>query len=176
MRVLISGLLILSVLGCKSKQFSKNKTIPEKSKIHIIKNYNESTECTFEVFKNASLQPSIASGYMKPDILKGENYVVVYQYAEEAPRNTADGGYKEMLYFEIPREIKEAFITNKSLKEYNVMYGRFCYCKDGGTGYFPVDNGKLKLKRANDTLYIDFQFKVGKIPQKITEVKAAITL
>lgn len=165
---------VFIAFSCKSRKSVFRNTAGLKSEVHSIKTCSEQSVCTIEIFKNAKI-PNISEITQEaPKVEKGSNYVVVYQLKRITPPNTADGHHRELLFFEFDKNTQQAFLTNEALSDLKVTYGRFCYCKDGGTGYFSVDKGKLKLQRIKDSLYLDIDFKVGKVPQEVTEIKVAV--
>lgn len=172
----VLSMCFLMVFSCKGRKPVFENTTGIKSQVHTLNTCSEQSVCTIEVFENASISHNTENTHEPPKMEKGNNYVVVYQLERIVPPNTAVGQHRELLIFEFDKNAKQIFVANKALSDLKVTYGRFCYCKDGGTGYFPVDDGKLKLQRKNDSLYLNISFKVGKIPQEVTRINAVVPL
>jgi hypothetical protein len=52
-------------------------------------------------------------------------------------------------------------------------FGRFCFCR-GQTGYYKVEEGKLNLKKTNDTIALNLDFTITKVPQIIKTITTSI--
>ena len=54
-----------------------------------------------------------------------------------------------------------------------MLFGRHCFCK-GQAGYFKVNEGNLNFENKKGTINVDLKFRVTKVPQLYTVVKATI--
>ena len=177
MRLLIICILMILFANCKSKSHTiPSLKTPQKQTFELEKCAIDS-ECSIEIIRNSSLlikQDELQNTYIKLE--NGNNTIVKYEFKRKEIPNTADGNYSELIYFELDENNKQLFLTNGALQNVKMIYGRFCYCKDGTSGYFKVTQGRLKLIKNDKEVSIDLNFKVGKIPQLLTEIKETITL
>ncbi|MBJ2174952.1 hypothetical protein JBL43_11935 [Aureibaculum sp. A20] len=176
MRLLFLCVLMILFANCKSK----SNTIPSlktlQKQTFELEKCATNTNCSIEITPNSNLlieQDELQNTYIK--LAPGNNTIVKYEFKRKELPNVADGNYSELIYFEIDENNKQLFLTNGALQNVKMIYGRFCYCKDGTSGYFKVTQGRLKLIKNNKELRIDLNFKVGKIPQLLTEIKETIT-
>lgn len=177
MRLIFFSILICSLLSCKSKKDIADINKTHEKQLFSLDNCDVDTQCSIEILPNSSLfikQDNLQNTYL--EIEKGNKIVIKYEFKRNVPPNTADGHYSELLYFEIDKNKKHLFLSNKGLQDVKMIYGRFCYCKDGTSGYFKVTQGSLTLNRNITELSIDLNFKVGKIPQLLTEIKETVKL
>ncbi|RPE00203.1 hypothetical protein EGM88_02770 [Aureibaculum marinum] len=150
---------------------------PLKKQTFNLKNCLEQNQCSIEIIPNTNLLiKQNESEILDVSVSKGDKIIIKYELKRVELPNTEDGHYRELVYFEIDKKNRQLFLTNKALQHVKMTFGRFCYCKNGGTGFFKVTNGKLKLIRNENELQINLNFKVGKIPQIITEINETITL
>jgi len=168
---------MFSLLNCKSNKSAivVNK-LTTKQTINL-ENCTIDAQCTIEIVQNSGLlikQDDQQNSYI--EFGEGAKTIVKYEFKRNEPPNTADAHYSELIYFEIDNNNEQLFLTNDALQSVKMVYGRFCYCKDGTSGYFKVTEGKLKLSKTDNQLSIDLNFKVGKIPQLLTEIKETVTL
>lgn len=169
--------LVFSLLNCKSKKEAITIPSTTKSQLFQLENCALDTQCSLEIILNSSLslnQDKEQNSYFT--IEKGDKTIIKYLFKRNEPPNTADANYSESIYFEIDKSDKQLFLANNALQDVKMMYQRLCYCKDGTSGTFKVTQGQLKLIKTDDILSLDLTFKVGKIPQLLTEIKETITL
>ncbi len=164
------------LIGCKSKDLNnKNMQFTEKQSF-ALENCKENAQCNIQIIPNTTLiikQDEFQHFYIEKG--KGEKTIIKYEFKRNKLPNTADSQHTELIYFEIDNNCKSLSLTNQELQEVKMMYGRLCYCK-GTSGYFKVTQGELKFTNENNELSINLKFKVGKIPQLITEINETIKL
>lgn len=143
---------------------------------------NKSTGCPEEgncgvvLHKNKSLTvKEDGTGAMYPEMIDGQNIVVVYTYSKEGPPGTADGDYSETIHFEIPAATTKLSKENASLSDVKLLYGKHCFCK-GEAGYYSITDGKLLIEQTKQSIVFDLKFKVGKTSQVITHISEMVKL
>ncbi len=126
--------------------------------------------CTVLVHKNKKMTvKDDGTGALYPDIQDGNNTVIEYTYHKPGPKGTADADYSETIHFEIPSGVKNLSKENSSLSDVNLLYGRHCFCRDGG--YFPITKGKLIVEKTADGIMFDLKFSTGKPTQVISHIR-----
>jgi len=157
-----------------------NKEIMKKEEENKVVTKTESScpsdgVCTTEILKKKSLvikTDEFGSTYTQ--IIDSETTsVIVYQYNRIVKGDLQDAGYREEIIFEINNNDKELNLTNKELQETKMLFGRFCFCREQ-TGYYKVDEGKLNLKKTNDTITLNLDFTITKVPQIIKTITTSI--
>jgi hypothetical protein len=136
----------------------------------------ENAQCSIKIIPNSTLiikQDEFQSSYI--EIEKGEKTIIKYEFKRNQLPNTVDGHHIEMIYFEVENDTESINLVNEELQSVKMMYGRLCYCK-GTSGYFKVSQGSLKFSNKNNEMTIKLKFKVGKIPQLISEINETIKL
>jgi len=136
----------------------------------------ENSQCSIEIISNSTLiikQDEFQNSYL--EIEKGEKTVIKYQFKRNELPNTVDGQHIELIYFEVDNNSESLLLKNEELQIVKMVYGRLCYCK-GTSGYFKVIQGKLSFTNKDNEITIKLNFKVGKIPQLITEINETINL
>jgi len=132
--------------------------------------------CTVKAHPNMNLMlKEDGTGARYPEMVAGENTVVVYTFLREGPPGTVDGDYSETIHFEIPAGTENLNKENASLADLKVLYGKHCFCK-GEAGYYPITDGKLSLSKNRLGTVIDLQFKVNGTSQVITHISELIKL
>lgn len=132
--------------------------------------------CSVIVHKNKKFTvKDDGTGAFYPDLEDGKSTVIEYTYHRAGPEGTADADYSETIHFEIPTDVKNLTKENASLSDVNLLYGRHCFCRDGG--YSPVTNGKLVVETtAEGTMMFDLQFSTGKPTQVISHIRETVKL
>jgi len=144
--------------------------------IFNLENCKENSECNLEIIPNTALtikQDEFKNSYI--EIEKGKKTVIKYEFKKNELSNTADSQHTELIYFEIDNDCNSLSLSNEELQTVKMMYGRLCYCK-GTSGYFKVIQGNLKFSNKNNEITLHLTFKVGKIPQLITEINETVKL
>jgi len=167
----VFALCILFVVSCKS-----NYVVSQ----HIIQKSNacpENSVCSIELIPNKTIEFKVDKfGIVYPVISEGEKTLLKYTFNKNPIAKTQDSNYTEIIYAELDSTITELDLTDDSLQDVKLYFGRLCYCK-GATGYYPIKKGTFKLSKAsNSSIKIDVNFKISEVPQIISEIRETITL
>jgi hypothetical protein len=167
----VFALCILFVVSCKS-----NYVVSQ----HIIQKSNacpENSVCSVELIPNKTIEFKVDKfGIVYPVISEGEKTLLKYTFNKNPIAKTQDSNYTEIIYAELDSTITELDLTDDSLQDVKLYFGRLCYCK-GATGYYPIKKGTFKLSKAsNSSIKIDVNFKISEVPQIISEIRETITL
>ncbi|SCY25006.1 hypothetical protein [Flavobacterium caeni] len=101
-------------------------------------------ECTIELLRDkAMVVEHTANGIRYSTETKKGTSVVKYQYNRIVPKNVQDGSYRVEIVFEYDGQTNQT-LRDGQLEATKMLYGRFCYCKDG-VGYFAVNQGTLSI-------------------------------
>jgi len=171
-------LFLLLTISCKTPQKTTqnnsdfNETISTK-----IADCHENGSCTLELIPNKSIEfKTDEFGNMYPVITEGTNTIFKYNFVKNTLPNTADSDYQEIVYAELAPEISEFNLTNETLQNVKLTYGRLCFCK-GSNGYFPIKNGTFSISKIdNETIKIHLDFTVKKVPKLITTLQETVSL
>ena len=168
-------LIIILFSSCKSAK-NMNFTVQENIFIQT-ENCPENGTCSIELIPNQALKFNTDEfGYSYPVITEGEKTILKYTYKKNTAKDTQDSNYTEIVYAELEHNTTPISLTNKELQTIKLYFGRLCYCK-GQTGYYPIKNGDFKLEKLDEnTLKIEFQFKVSEVPQIISKINETISL
>ena len=133
--------------------------------------------CSLELIPNKSIEfKTDEFGNTYPVITDGEKTILKYIYTKNPLENTQDSNYTELIYAELDQTITEISLTNESLKNVKLYFGRLCYCK-GETGYFEIKKGTFNLtKITDDSLNVAIEFKITEVPQIISKINENISL
>lgn len=168
-------LLIILFSSCKS---AKNMSFTVQENIFIeTENCPDNGTCTIELIPNQALKFNTDEfGHSYPVITEGEKTILKYTYNKNPAKDTQDSNYTEIVYAEFEQNTTPISLTNSQLQTIKLYFGRLCYCK-GQTGYYPIKNGEFKLKKLNEnTLKIEFDFKISEVPQIISKINETISL
>jgi len=173
MRSLRILIITLTLLACNA-----NKNVNQEDLMKPLKSKcPDDGICTFEVLKNKTLsikKDGIGATY--PEISAGNNTVLKFEYIRNEIANTQDSGYRELIYVEFDKKLKDLKLENKSLGEAKVTFGRLCFCR-GQTGYYPVKQGTLSImKNGKDEYDFKINFKIDEVPQIITSIEESFKL
>ncbi len=136
----------------------------------------EEGACTVAVHKNKNLIiKEDGTGALYPEMVAGENMVVVYTYSKEGPEGTVDGDYSETVHFEVPATTKNLSKENASLSEVKLLYGKQCFCR-GEAGFYLITNGKLLVEKTDQALVFDLKFNVEKTSQVVSHITETVKL
>ncbi|PNQ74847.1 hypothetical protein C1T31_01530 [Hanstruepera neustonica] len=127
--------------------------------------------CSFEVLKNKSIDLKFDGlGQLYPDIIDSNKMVVKFEYKRNEIPNTADSGYREIIYLELEPNKPELDINDSELEITKALFARLCFCR-GQTGYYRINKGSLSVKGIKEGLYrLEFSFNIGEVPQIINSV------
>lgn len=163
--------LAFSLSFCKCNQSSMAK-----STISSIESAcPENGKCSIEIIKNKSLD-------VKTDEFGGIYYtlnddvaksVIHYQYNRNVEEGLQDGQHREEIVFEISNSESEIRLSDGMLQSSKMLFGRHCFCR-GQAGFFKVEQGVLNLSNKAGVVKVDLDFKITKVPQLFTKVKAIL--
>lgn len=176
MKKLLPLLVISFIFGCKGQHLNKKIRSLENSKTFEISTCPSNGTCSIEIIPRSKLQikeDEFKNTYI--EIAEGDKIVFKYEYKKDELPNTADSGYRELVYIETDGTNQELNLKNQELQKVNMVFGRLCFCK-GSSGYFKVKKGQLKFVLKKNELTLDTHFSVAHIPQVITEIDETITL
>lgn len=169
---------ILLVNACKTQNSSvvasENTTMEQVD--NVAKDCPNNGDCQFEILKNKKLvikQDDFGKSY--PEIETGTGTIVQYTYSEKGPEGTVDGNYSETIHFEIPENMTSMDKADGDLQDIKLLWGKHCYCK-GEAGYYPIEDGKISLKKSNNQLTVDLTFSTDKVSQRISTVSEVIKM
>jgi hypothetical protein len=164
-------LLPFTYCGAKKSSFSSKKELIA----NLQSDCPEDGTCTLEVLRNKSLEvktDEFGSNYY--ELIDSETTsVIYYKYNRQAKGNLQDGNYTEEVLFEISNAFDQYSYANEELQKVKMLFGRLCYCK-GQAGYFKVNEGTLSLKKMDEKIELNLNFKINQVPQIITKVNAVI--
>ena len=137
-------------------------------------NCPEGGDCIFEVLQNSQLElRRDAFGKLFPEVIDGKNLVLRFEFKKDQLPETRDSSYSEFLFLELEEQQTLISLKDEELQKVKMTFGRICYCK-GSTGYFPVKKGHLLISRSEGSIMIKTGFRVGKVPQILTEIEETI--
>lgn len=170
---------IFMVNACKT-QTETVTTTTETNTMEQVENNDtgcpEEGTCNVVLHKNKSLTiKEDGTGAVYPEIVDGQNLVVVYTYLKEGPEGTADGNYSETIHFEIPTAAENISKENAALSDVKLLYGKHCFCK-GEAGYYSISDGKLSVEKNSKSLMFDLKFNVGKTSQVVSRITETVKL
>jgi hypothetical protein len=99
--------------------------------------------------------------------------VVKFTFTKKAKGNIQDGSYSEEVIFEINSAAENTNLSDSSLENTELLFGRFCYCK-GQTGYYKISKGNLTISSASTAETVTLDFKTTEVPQIINHIAFAI--
>lgn len=170
-------LFILIIVSCKTTQTTKTKSVLSETISVEVANCPDNGFCVMELIPNKSIEfKTDEFGNVYPIILDGEKTLFKYSFVKKTPPETVDGNYQEIVYAELDANISEINLTNETLQNVKLHYGRLCFCK-GENGYFPVKNGLFSIsKKDENTIIVHLDFTVKKVPKLITELHETVSL
>ena len=168
---------LLFLMSCKTTQKATSQVNTNEIVTTQLKNCPENGTCTLELIPNKTLDfKTDEFGNFYPEIGDGEKTIFKYTYTKKPIENTEDSNYSEVIFAELDTPISEINLTDSQLENVKLFFGRLCFCK-GESGYFPIKNGTFNLSQASkDSLKIDLQFSIKKIPQVISEIHQTVSL
>ena len=133
--------------------------------------------CTIELMPNKTIKMLYDSfGALYTEIINGNAMTLKFEYKRNDIPNTMDGQYVEQILMELDPNSLEMELKDSELKNVNLLFARFCYCK-GQTGYYIVQHGNLVIKKEEENKYhLQLAFKVDEVPQIITEIDQVLSL
>ncbi len=168
-------LLFLIIVSCKStKNMTADFVVNEAILINTL-NCPENGDCTIELLPNTSLEfEKDEFGNLYPVISEGNKTIFKYIYTRNPIPNTQDSNYSEIVFAELDSIISPRTLTDETLQDIKLHFGRLCFCK-GETGYYPIKKGKFKItKSTKNTFKIDFNFKISEVPQIISAINETV--
>lgn len=129
--------------------------------------------CSIIVYSNQKLEiltDETGSLYYKK-VADENSKIVHFQYKKTVEENVQDGHYQEELIFELNTNETSLYLSDESLQNTKMIFGRHCFCK-GQAGYFQIKSGKLDLKQLDGKNSLTIEFKASEVPQIISQIKA----
>ena len=173
MRLILTFSLLLILKSCK--------VVPEVNS-EVSKEISSLTcpvegTCKLEVIKNSHLEIKTDEfGILYPQIDDGLFMVLKFEYIRNEIPETADSGYRELIFLQLNPEQMEMEIQNKNLSTVNLLFARLCFCR-GQTGYYKINMGRLSVKKIQDKTYlVDLEFKTDEVPQVINHISETFKL
>ncbi len=124
-----------------------------------------------KLFSNKQLQVFSRNGSMTCDLQESDaSDVIWFNYEEDMDKAVYDGGYREELFFEIPKGDFELSLSGTEFQMAKMIFGRHCFCR-GQNGLFAIEDGKLEISRKKDKIKINLNFYQSKVPQKISRIQ-----
>lgn len=134
----------------------------------------EGGDCVFEVLQNSELTLKRDEfGKLYPEISEGDHLVLRYEFKKQPIADAQDSHYSELLFLELKEGMELVSLKDQELQQVKMTFARLCYCKDA-VGYFPVKKGHLLISRSEGSLMIKAGFRVGKVPQILTEIEETL--
>lgn len=163
-------LLLLFVLSCGSnpqKKLAQEKQTPS---IETLNCPNTGT-CNAEIIEQKI--PELAYDQYNNSYLNyvdHKNSFIKFEYIKHQDPQIMDGGYREELIIAYSDDL--LYDGNVlELKNYEVIYGRFCFCR-GQSGYYIINDGQLKIKKEKEGVFIlDLQFSIDEVPQELKLIR-----
>ena len=167
--------LIPLALGLTFCHCQKSAIAAMQTKTTIESPCPENGVCTIQIQKGKSMvvkTDEFGSIYytLEEDATKS---VIVYEYKRNVEKGLQDGQHREEIVFEINNSDTKISLNDIGLQNTKMLFGRHCFCR-GQAGYFKVTEGNLNLENNKGTITVDLDFKVTKVPQLYTTVKATI--
>ncbi|UMB53181.1 hypothetical protein MKD41_12650 [Lutibacter sp. A64] len=159
------------MISCKSN-YTVNQQINQEAAI-----CPKNGICSIELIPNKTIVFKTDNiGIMYPVISEGSKTILKYTYKKNSHKNLQDSSYTEIIYAEFDANISPMELSNETLQNVKLYFGRLCYCK-GETGYFPIKNGKFKLTKVDKNSFkIDLDFTISEVPQIISKISETISL
>lgn len=163
MKIFIVFFSILLLLSCKTKEVN----FRESKNISLISNCPKSGNCEIELTQNKNYKMGKDdSGAAYPIYFDDDSKILIsFTYQKTQDPNLADDYYREMILMAIPNNLATGSYNNKELEQFNISYGRFCFCGDK-VGYFNLEYGTLEVYKD----YVSLNFKTNTQPQVINKV------
>lgn len=166
--------MLLSLFACKPSSIIKTEYVKES----ITTICPEDGKCRLTIKNNLSLhtqKDEIGATY--PIFQDSNNIVLEFEYKRNEESNTADGGYQELLYFELNRDKIMVDLKDSELEKVNLLFGRLCFCR-GQSGYYKITKGHLKITKTSNRneFLITLSFKTDEVPHIITSLSETFTL
>jgi len=168
LKTLLPCITCLLLIACKANQSNVEEI---QIKNPIISGCPDGGACTFEIIKESSLELKTDDiGKLYPEVQKGNQDVLKFEYIQDQDPRIADDGYREVIYIEIDSATKTLELNDLDLRKAKVLFGRFCFCGNQA-GYFPVKNGNLKVSsNENGTLTYSLNFEMLDLPQQTNNI------
>lgn len=166
----------LFLASCKTIK-TKNSVIKSNETVFTqSENCPENGTCLVELIPNKTIEfKKDEFGNLYPVISEGTKTVFKYTYTKNPISEIEDSDYTEIVYAEVDLN-NNVQLQNETLKSIKLHYGRLCFCK-GESGYFPITRGVFNLSKIDEnTLKIDVDFIVKKVPQIISEIHETVSL
>lgn len=173
MRLILTLLLISNLSSCKTIPNSNESF----SAIPLDTECPKDGVCNMEFIKNKTLSIEVDEfGSLYPRIDEGRFTILIFEYKRNEILDTADSGYREIIYMQLDPESLEMELNGKDLLKVNLLFGRLCYCK-GSTGYYKITDGHLLItKREKGEYHIELSFKTSEVPQIINRISETFVI
>jgi len=126
----------------------------------------KNAKCTIELIKNKGItlkKDDFGRDYYELSESAATN-VIKYEFSRIVKGDIQDGGYREEVIFEIEQNPDAIVLTDTSLQNIKMLYGRFCFCK-GQTGYYKVGQGALHINGTKTERAGLLEFEISEVPQ-----------
>ena len=161
-------LIVFLLIGCQSKKEAIiSNNIIQKKEARLCP---DDGVCTIEVLKNKSVHLKYDEFDLPyVDFSESNSTLIKYSYKRNVEENLADANYEEIIYIEINDASIDFNLKNEELTQVNAVFGRLCFCR-GATGFYPIREGELSLKKTKENKELNFIFKINEVPQVINTI------
>lgn len=165
---------VLLIIGCKTKSTSVKTESSSMAKTEKTI-CPENGECTVKALANKKIEiKEDGIGKIYPEITKGENIVIHFNFLRKAPEGVADGNYSEEVYFEIPKSQMELKKEGTSLKDLKMIFGRHYFSPDAG--FFLINKGNVFLKRSGEKIQFELEFEMENGQQILDRISETVII
>ncbi|PCI33035.1 MAG: hypothetical protein COB60_08320 [Flavobacteriaceae bacterium] len=174
MKIFTAAIFLYFCYACTPQKYVLNltETIHMPSNTQIKDGY--STVSVIQHKKAVLKKDKFGIGYVTLENAEGS--LVKFEYKKQAPQNTADAHYSEIIYIHLAKDFSEFKLHDTTLQQAQILFGRFCYCK-GKTGFYKVEQGELSAKMwSKNNLVLVLNFSMKQVPHLISSIQESIDL
>jgi hypothetical protein len=105
-------------------------------------------DCNFRFYPESRIEVTEDENYTSVEIKEGDYLVFHFQYTRRDNPQIFDDEYSESVYFQVIPDGDTFLITEQELTQASAVFGRFCFCPDGG--YHRITRGCIYGKKTSD--------------------------
>ena len=157
------------ILSCQVAALSnKNEVAKNQNTKYISKTENLITNCppegtcTIRFNKNKGLALKTVNNYLAYNIIADNSKTLVeFQYNSKQEDVAIDGGYREIVIFEIANSVNKLQLKDIDLQQCKMIYAQYSNVR-GKAGLFKITSGELLLTKNENEIDFSLKFALDK--------------
>lgn len=164
--------ILISISSCALQKTEEERAV----KSFDLKSCPENGSCIVELMENTILdlqKDGVGKFFTREASSDSHDLYKITFERKQVDERIMDAQYKEVVYFQLPKNTKRLDLKDNALGEVELVYGRLCFCPNQ-TGYQRIQSGSFSYTSQKDTAQVDIQLQPEDWPITMDVVELGI--